>query len=130
MGDFWTTLGTIFWWMFMAYIFVAYLMVVFSIITDLFRDKEMTGWIKAVWIFCLIFFTFITALVYLIVRGRGMSERQAAQAAESRKAAESYLRGLAGGSGPAEELSKAKALLDSGAITASEFASLKAKILA
>lgn len=129
MGNFWETLGTIFWWVFMAYIFIAYLMVLFSIVGDLIRDKSLNGWVKAVWIFFLIWSGPLTALIYLIARGRGMAERQAAQLAESRKAAEGYIREVAGAT-PAEELTKAKALLDAGAISAEEFSTLKAKILA
>ena len=66
------------WFIVISFAFVAYLMVMFSILTDLFRDRETNGWVKAVWILCLIFLPFATALVYLIVRGRGHGDEEAA----------------------------------------------------
>jgi hypothetical protein len=129
VGDFWATIGSIFWWVFMAYIFIAYLMVMFSIVGDVIRDKDLKGWVKAMWIFLLIWSGPITAIVYLILRGRGMADRQAAQVRESRRMADDYVREVAGTS-PADEIVKAKSLLDSGAITADDYAALKAKALA
>ena len=127
MPEFWSTLGNTIWWAFSFLILISYLMVLFSIIGDVFRDRELSGGAKALWIFCLIFFTFITALVYLIVRGKGMNERSEAQAAQAREAANSYIRSVAGS--PADEIGRAKALLDAGTITADEYSSLKAKAL-
>ena len=128
MPEFWSTLGNTIWWAFSFLILISYLMVLFSIIGDVFRDRELSGGAKALWIFCLIFFTFITALVYLIVRGKGMNERSEAQAAQAREAANNYIRSVAGS--PADEIGRAKALLDAGTITADEYSSLKAKALA
>jgi uncharacterized membrane protein len=116
------------WFMIIFFAFATYLMVLFSIVADLFRDPEVSGGMKAVWVICLVFFTFITAIVYLIVRGRGMNERAAQKSAEARQAQEEYVRSVASaGSSAPEQISKAKELLDSGAITADEFASIKAK---
>ena len=64
------------WFIFISFAFMAYLMVMFSIITDLFRDPDASGFVKAVWIVALIFVPFLTALVYLIARGKSMAERQ------------------------------------------------------
>ena len=120
-------------WFFWVFVFFAYLMVLFSIIGDLFRDSELSGWLKAVWIIFLIFVPFLTALIYLIARGNGMTKRSIAQATELRKAQDEYIRQTAG-SAPAatgvDDIAKAKALLDSGAITQAEFDALKAKALA
>ncbi|GAA3706525.1 hypothetical protein GCM10022399_24020 [Terrabacter ginsenosidimutans] len=119
------------WFMIIFFAFATYLMVLFSIVADLFRDPEVSGGMKAVWVICLVFFTFITAVVYLIVRGRGMNERAAKKYAEARQAQDEYVRSVASaGSSAPEQISKAKELLDSGAITADEFASIKAKALA
>ena len=116
-------------WMFLTvFVFIAYLMALFSIITDLFRDRALNGWAKAIWFIFLIFLPFLTALVYLIARGRGMGERQAAQVREVKQAQDDYIRQVAGG--PAAEIAEAKRLLDSGALTQAEFDSLKAKALA
>ncbi len=119
------------WFMIIFFAFATYLMVLFSIVADLFRDPEVSGGMKAVWVICLVFFTFITAVVYLIVRGRGMNERAAKKYAEARQAQDEYVRSVAGaGSSAPEQIAKAKELLDTGAITADEFASIKAKALA
>ena len=119
------------WFMIIFFAFATYLMVLFSIVADLFRDPEVSGGMKAVWVICLVFFTFITAVVYLIVRGRGMNERAAKKYADARQAQDEYVRSVAGaGSSAPEQIAKAKELLDTGAITADEFASIKAKALA
>ena len=73
-------------WIFWVFVFVAYLMVVFSIIADIFRDHALNGWLKAIWILFLIFVPFLTALIYLIARGSGMQKRSLAQAQEIRDA--------------------------------------------
>ena len=116
------------WMFFTIFVFFAWLMVLFSIISDLFRDRALSGLAKAVWLVALIFVPVLTELVYLIARGKGMAERSAAQASAQRSAADDYIRSVAG-STPAQELSQAKTLLDSGAISAEEYANLKAKIL-
>lgn len=119
-------------WFFWIFVFVAYLMVLFSIIGDLFRDDSLNGWLKAIWILFLIFVPFLTALVYLIARGNGMQKRSIAQAQELRAAQDAYIRQTAGsgGSSATDDIAKAKSLLDSGAISQAEFDALKAKALA
>ena len=128
-GGFWDFLL----WLFWVFVFFAYLMVLFSIIGDLFRDSKLSGWLKAIWIIFLIFLPFITALVYLIARGNGMTKRSMEQAAEMQKAQAEYIRQTAGTAAPAsgvDDIAKAKSLLDSGAITQAEFDAIKAKALA
>ncbi|NLP84655.1 hypothetical protein HF576_12415 [Microbacterium sp. CFH 90308] len=120
-------------WIFSIFVFVAYLMVVFSIIGDIFRDHSLNGWLKALWILFLIFVPFLTALVYLIARGAGMQKRSIAQAEALRSAQDAYIRQAAGGGGgtsAADDITKAKSLLDAGAISPAEFDALKAKALA
>ena len=116
-------------WFFWSFVFISYLMVVFTIIGDIFRDHSLSGWLKAVWIIFLVFLPFLTALVYLIARGQGMAERRAEQINQLRDAQTAYLREAAGTASPADDIAKAKALLDSGAITTGEFETLKAKAL-
>src|SRR5215216_2208469 len=82
----WESFWDIIWWFFWVFVFISYLMVLFNIVADLFRDHALNGWWKAVWIIFLIFVPFLTALVYLIARGKGMSERGAAQAKEYKAA--------------------------------------------
>lgn len=103
-------------------------MALFSIVGDIFRDREMSGGLRAVWIVCLIFFPFITALIYLIVRGRGMTERAVARPnATRRPPTTTFARWPAS---PADEIARAKALLDAGTISPAEYEALKAKALA
>ncbi len=120
------------WFIFIFFAFMAYLMVIFSVIGDLFRDDSVSGWVKALWIIALIFLPFITLLLYLIIRGKGMAERTAQGVETARRAQDEYVRSVAAGSSASapEQIAKAKELLDSGAITADEFAALKSKALA
>jgi len=128
---FWGSFWDIIWWFLWAFFFIAYLFALFAVIGDLFRDHKLNGWLKAVWIIFLIFVPFLTLLIYLIARGRGMAERGAAEASQVQKAQEAYIKSVAGGSGasPAEEIAKAKSLLDAGTITPAEYDALKAKAL-
>lgn len=118
----------IIWFILVSFAFIAYLMLLFQIIGDLFRNHDQSGWIKAIWIIFLIFVPFLTALIYLIVNGEGMTRRSMAQAQELKAAQDSYIRDVAGRS-PAEQIAHAKTLLDAGTITEEEFQSLKAKAL-
>lgn len=126
---FWGSFWDLIWWFLAIFIFFAYLMVLFSIITDLFRDHKLSGWWKAVWIIVLLFTTWLGALIYLIVRGKGMGERSRAQAEQFQRAQEDYIKQAAGTS-PADEIAKAKTLLDAGTITQAEYDQIKAKALA
>jgi len=119
-----------FWLLVWSFFFVCYLMILFHIIADLFRDRELSGWWKAVWMVLLIIFPFLTAFVYLIARGKGMGERQLASMQQARAATDQYIQTVAGTANPAEAIASAKQLLDQGAITPDEFAQLKAKALA
>src|SRR5215217_1279529 len=107
-----------------------YLMILFQIIGDLFRDKELSGWWKALWVIALIIFPFLTALIYLIARGRGMAERQTGEMRRAQASTDSYIQQVAGRSSPAEQITTAKGLLDEGTITQAEFERLKAAALA
>jgi uncharacterized membrane protein len=125
--NFWNVIGFFFW----SFVFIAYLFALFAIIGDLFRDPKTGGFAKAVWIIFLVFVPFLTALIYLIARGNSMAERGAQSAAEAQAATDQYIKSVAGsGASVTDEISKAKALLDSGAITQAEFDALKAKALA
>ena len=122
---FWDTI----WQILVVFVLVAYLIVLFQIIVDLFRDRKMGGFAKAIWFLGLIFVPFLTALLYILFRGRGMSERQLEAVREARLETDAYIRSVAGGKSAAEQIADAKALLDSGTISADEFAKLKARAL-
>ncbi len=125
--DFFVNLGSIIWYTLTIIIFISYLFAIFAIIGDLFRDRELSGGWKALWIFFLVFLPFLTALVYLIARGGGMAARAEAQVRQSKAVTDEYIRSVAGS--PADEIARAKALLDAGTITTEEYAALKAKAL-
>lgn len=132
MDGFWSNLGTILLSTFMLFAFVAYLFALFSIISDLFRDRSMSGGGKAVWLIFLIILPVLTALVYLIARGGGMNDRSQQAVSAQQAAVDAHIRQVAGGGGaptPTDQIAQAKALLDSGAITKEEFDRLKEKAL-
>lgn len=122
--DFWNFIGLLFW----TYIVLSFLAILFALIVDVFRDEKLNGWLKAVWVIVLVFVPIIGAIIYVIARGRGMSERQLASAQEARSQTDTYIRSVAAVS-PADEIARAKALLDAGSITRAEFDSLKARAL-
>ncbi|PTT46206.1 SHOCT domain-containing protein [Aeromonas sp. HMWF014] len=125
MSNFWD----FFWLILSSFIFIAYLLVLFQIVGDLFRNTEMGGGFKALWILGLIFLPMFTALIYIISNGAGMAQRQRAAMQRAKSDTEDYIRQVAGKS-PVEQICEAKALLDNGAINADEYAQLKAKALA
>jgi hypothetical protein len=126
--DFIHDLGSFFWTLFWIFALVAYLFALFSVIGDLFRDQDLGGGWKALWLLFLFFLPFLTALAYLLFRGQGMAERSRAVAVRQREAVDTYIRDVAGGA--AGELAKAKELVDNGALTPEEYDRLKAKVLA
>jgi hypothetical protein len=125
MSNFWDVL----WLIVSTFVFVAYLLVLFQIVADLFRDSELGGGSKALWIIGLIFLPMLTALVYIVARGKGMAARQQAAMQKAKSETDAYIKQVAGKS-PAEQIADAKALLDAGTITSEEFGKLKAKALA
>jgi len=124
--DFWDILL----WSFWFFIWISALMVWFRCLFDLFGDSTMSGWGKAGWTILLVFLPWLGAIIYLIARGRSMTERQMAAVAEQQAAQQDYIQQVAGKSAsPATQIADAKALLDSGAISQNEFESLKAKAM-
>jgi predicted PurR-regulated permease PerM len=126
--SFWESFWDIIWWFLWVFAFMAYLFAVFAIISDLFRDRKLNGWWKAVWIVFLLFLPFLTALVYLIARGRSMAERSMEAAQEAREASDQYIKSVAGYSA-SDEIAKAKGLYEAGTITAEEYEQIKARVL-
>ncbi len=125
MSNFWDLV----WLMVSTFVFVSYLIVMFQIVVDLFRDTKLGGGSKVLWIAGLVFLPFLTAIIYILARGRGMADRQQAVVQQTKSETDSYIKGVAGTS-PAAQIAEAKALLDAGTISQDEFARLKAKALA
>ena len=113
---------------FFAWVFWFYLLV--TVFSDLFRRHDLSGGMKALWSVFVIVLPFLGVFFYLITQGRGMGERAQRQAQAAQADFDSYVKSAAGSGGPAAEIEKAKQLLDSGAITQSEFETLKASALA
>jgi hypothetical protein len=126
-NDFWEILL----WSFWIFIWITAVMVWFRCVFDMFGDPTLSGWAKAGWAILLILLPWLGALVYLIVRGRSMAERQMSAVSQRRASQEEYIQQVAGKSAsPAGQIADAKALLDSGAIQQIEFDALKARALA
>jgi hypothetical protein len=112
-----------------VFLFVAWLWILFAIISDLFRDHEISGWGKAAWVFFLLVLPFLGALVYLIARGDGMRERAIKAQEDAKSQFDAYIRQQAHSS-PAEELHKLSELKEKGVLSNEEFERAKAKLLA
>lgn len=129
-----TNFGQVLLWTFWFFIWIAALMVWFRCVFDVFRDHSLSGWGKAGWVVLLILVPWLGALIYIIARGRSMNERQMNEFAQARAQQDEYIRQVAStspsGTSPADQITSAKNLLDSGTITQAEFDNLKAKALA
>lgn len=125
MDSFWD----FFWFVISFFLLMAYLLVLFQILGDLFRDRGLSGWWKAIWVLFLIFFPILTALIYLIARGQGMAQRQVEAIKSAQADTEAYIRSVSGPASPSDEIARAKELLDAGAISQGEFDQIKAKAL-
>ncbi|MER6776116.1 MULTISPECIES: SHOCT domain-containing protein [unclassified Streptomyces] len=124
---------SVFWSMLWFFLWIMWLFLLFKIITDIFRDHEMSGWGKAGWLIFVIILPFLGVLVYVIARGKGMTQRDVKQAKQSEAAFQDYIRQTAGsssaGGSHADELTKLVALKDKGALSEAEFQQAKAKLL-
>ncbi len=112
------------------FVFAAWLMVLFTILSDLFRDHDISGWSKAIWIVFLIFVPFLGALIYLIARGQGMRERAIKQQEAAQQQLDDYVRQTASSGSAADELAKLARLHDEHKLSDAEFEKAKAKIVA
>jgi predicted PurR-regulated permease PerM len=117
------------WSLIIIFFFVVYFMMLFSIIVDVFRRHDIGGGKKALWLLFILFAPLLGLLIYLIVNGHGIAERQQKVAQQSQADFDSYVKTVAG-SDSADQIAKAKALLDAGTISQAEFDQLKAKALA
>lgn len=122
--------GDVLLWMFEFFLFVIWFWLLIMVFADLFRDQEASGWVKALWIILVIVLPYLGVLLYLIVRGRGMAQRNLKQQQAMKQQMDAQIRAAVGtGASPADQIAQAKALLDTGAVTPAEFETLKAKAL-
>jgi hypothetical protein len=120
----------IFWTMLIFFAWVAWIWIVVTVLIDLFRRHDMSGWGKAAWTLLVILLPFVGVLSYLIVNSGGMAERSNKEATDAQAQVDDYIRQTAGGNGAATEIERGKQLLDSGAINQAEFDSIKKRALA
>jgi hypothetical protein len=113
-----------------VFFFVIWIWILITILSDLFRDHELSGWAKAAWVLFLVFIPFLTALIDLIARGEGMRDRTIKAQADAKKHFDEYVRDQAQAASPADELHKLADLKDKGALSAEEYDKAKAKLLA
>ena len=120
----------ILWSMIIFFIWVIWIWILILILSDVFRRRDLSGWGKAGWTIFLIVLPFLGVLIYLIAHSDGMAQRRAEDARGQRAQMDDYVRSVADSGGPADEIDKAKQLLDSGAINQTESEAIKAKALA
>jgi hypothetical protein len=120
--------GQFLWSLLVIFFMIMYFMILFSVVIDLFRNHQMGGFAKALWIIFLIFIPLISLLIYVIIYGKSMAERQQTAVVEAQQDQAAYIKQVAGTS-PAEQIAQAQQLLNSGAISQAEFDKLKTKAL-
>jgi type VI protein secretion system component VasK len=120
----------VFWTMLLFFLWVIWLILLFRVIGDVFRSHDMGGVAKALWLIFVILFPFLGVLIYVIVRGHSMSQRDLERMKSQQQSFDSYVRQTAGAAGSADEVAKLADLRDRGVITDAEFQAQKAKALA
>jgi high-affinity K+ transport system ATPase subunit B len=120
----------VFWTMLIFFAFIVWIWILFTVFADIFRRRDIGGWTKALWIIFVVIFVWLGVLVYLIAEHKGMAERSIKQAESAKSEMDQYVRSVASESDPAEQIAKAKQLLDSGTITQTEFEQIKRRALA
>ena len=120
----------VFWSMLYFFIFFIWIMLLFRIFVDIFRSHDLGGFAKTLWFIFVIIVPFLGVFIYVIVRGKSMSERDMAQAQAQNDAFKSYVQQTAGSGSTADELAKLADLMSAGAITQAEYDVAKAKVLA
>ncbi|WP_208614631.1 SHOCT domain-containing protein [Streptomyces regalis] len=116
------------------FLWIMWLMLLFRVVVDVFRDDALSGWAKAGWTLTVCVLPFLGVFVYLIARGRGMGERELRQAQDRERAFRAHVQ-QAAAEGPrtpgakADELGRLAALHDRGAISDAEYEQAKSKVL-
>jgi hypothetical protein len=124
------TFWQVIWTMFIFFLWIIWIWLLIVVFSDLFRRHDCSGWAKAGWSVFIILLPFLGVFVYLIAQGQAMGERRMAEVQAAQQDTDAYIKSVAAQSDPAEQIAKAKQLLDSGAIDQADFEALKAKALA
>jgi Short C-terminal domain/Phospholipase_D-nuclease N-terminal len=117
------------WTMLVFFLWVAWFWLLFTVFGDIFRRHDLSGWGKAGWLIFTILLPFLGVFVYLVSQNEGMTRRNVERTQAQRAQMDAYVREAAGSGGAASEIEKAKALLDSGALTQAEFDAIKQRAL-
>jgi len=120
----------VFWTMLIFFAFIVWIWILFIVFADIFRRKDTSGWVKVLWIVFVILLPYLGVFVYLIAEHRGMAQRNAEQAEKAQTEMNSYIQDVAGQQSPADQIAKAKQLLDNGTISQAEFDQIKGRALA
>jgi hypothetical protein len=120
----------VFWTMLIFFLWVAWFIILFRVIGDIFRRHDIGGGAKVLWLIFVILLPFLGVFIYLIAESKGMDERSMERAQASQQQLDDYVRETASSGGAAAEIDKAKQLLDNGAVKQAEFDAIKAKALA
>jgi hypothetical protein len=120
----------VFWTILIFFVWIAWFMLLFRVIADIFRRHDIHGGGKVLWLIFVILLPFLGVFIYLVVESKGMTERSMADVQAQQAQMDDYVKSVAGSGGAAAEIEKAKGLLDSGAITQAEFDAIKTKALA
>ena len=121
---------SVFWSMLIFFAFIAWFWLLFAVLADIFRRHDTSGWVKVLWIIFVIVVPFLGVFIYMIAEHDGMTERSIEQQQAAQEQTDQYVRSVAADASPADQIAKAKQLLDSGAITQAEFDQMKQKALA
>jgi hypothetical protein len=116
--------------MLIFFAFVVWIWILFTVMIDIFRRHDTSGFMKVLWIIFIIVLPYFGVFVYLIVEHTGMTERAVKQQKDAQSQFDQYVQSVAAKSDPTEQIAKAKQMLDSGAITQAEFEQIKQKALA
>jgi Phospholipase_D-nuclease N-terminal len=119
----------IFWTMLIFFMWVIWVWILITVLMDLFRRHDVSGWGKAAWTLFVVVLPFLGVFIYLVTQGGGMAERRDSEIRAGQASFDEYVRTTAGSSGPSDQIAKGKELLDSGAIDQAEYEMLKRKAL-
>jgi hypothetical protein len=120
----------VFWTMLIFFAFVIWIWILITVLIDIFRRRDASGWVKVLWIVFIILLPYLGVFVYLIAEHKGMSERAVKQQKSAEEQVEGYVKSVASKADPTEQIANAKKLLDNGTITQTEFDQIKQKALA
>lgn len=120
----------VFWTMLIFFAFVIWIWILITVLLDLFRRHDISGWVKVLWIIFIVVLPYLGVFVYLIAEHGGMTERAVKQQSEAKAEFDKYVQSVATQSDPTEQIAKAKQMLDAGTINQDEFDQLKRKALA